>query len=356
MTAIAYCNPFVPPEWIAAHGLRPQWLRPRAARGGSAAALRGVCPFAAAIVESPGVDGPDAPAAVVLTTTCDQMRYAAALQSERAAPPVFLLNVPKTRRTEAVRLYLDELRRLGRFLESLDGAPPATDVLCETMIRYDRARRGLLRRRGAMSAREFQAAVAEIRGCVIEPPLRRKQKVVLGATDGLSGSAESTVGQANRGTRRNTPLALVGGPLLLDDDERLDRIERAGGRIVLDATESGERTLPAPLDESRLRADALAELVRIYFDSIPDVFRRPNDDLFEWLSSESAGRGARGIVVRRHLWCDLWHAALPRLAERCALPLLEWEQEGEGSTAAFATRIEAFLEMLGEASEVQTTQ
>ncbi|NLF08283.1 MAG: 2-hydroxyacyl-CoA dehydratase [Pirellulaceae bacterium] len=353
MTAIAYCNPFVPPEWIAAHGLRPQWLRPRAARGESAVALRGVCPFAAAIVESLDVNGPEAPAAVVLTTTCDQMRYAAALQSERETPPVFLLNVPRMRRTESARLYLDELRRLGRFLESLGGAPLATDVLCETMVRYDRARRVLMRRRGAMSAREFQAAVAEVREDFIEPAT---QNVGLGATAGLSSSAERTVGQANRGTRRNTPLALVGGPLLRDDDERLDQIERAGGRIVLDATESGERTLPAALDASRLRTDPLAELARIYFDSIPDIFRRPNDDMFEWLATETARRGARGIVVRRHLWCDLWHAALPRLGERCALPLLEWEQDGEGSKAAFATRIEAFLEMLGEASEVQTVQ
>ena len=31
MNTIAYCQPFVPPEWIAAHGLRPQWLRPQTA-------------------------------------------------------------------------------------------------------------------------------------------------------------------------------------------------------------------------------------------------------------------------------------------------------------------------------------
>ena len=29
MGTVAYCSPFVPVEWLAAHGLRPVWLRPR---------------------------------------------------------------------------------------------------------------------------------------------------------------------------------------------------------------------------------------------------------------------------------------------------------------------------------------
>ena len=34
MNAIAYCQPLVPPEWIAAHGLQPHWLRLRIERRG----------------------------------------------------------------------------------------------------------------------------------------------------------------------------------------------------------------------------------------------------------------------------------------------------------------------------------
>ena len=67
---------------------------------------KGACPLF-----RPDVSG------LVLTTTCDQMRYVAAMLEQRGDRPVFLLNVPSTWQTPAARrLYLDELRRLGRFL------------------------------------------------------------------------------------------------------------------------------------------------------------------------------------------------------------------------------------------------
>ena len=375
MKSIVYCNPFVPPEWILVHSLMPVWLRPRAATSESAATNRGVCPFASAIAKSFSADGAERPTAVVLATACDQMRYAAALFDGRGKPPVFLFNVPRTWRTDAARsFYLDELRRLGRFLESLGGVAPSAGALRETMVRYDFARCKLLRRRGEMSAREFSYAVAEMRGGSSEneilgistkprplvAPLESVSSVDVssGATNGRgfvetakTSTIKLTPGSLAVKSRENIPLTLVGGPLLEEDLERLDVIEGLGGRIVLDATESGERTLPAPLNEIRPGDDPLPELARIYFDSIPDIFRRPNDMLFDWLASETKRRGARGIIVRRHLWCDIWHAELPRLREECGLPLLDWQQDGDGSEAAFLTRIEAFMEMLGQQPE-----
>ena len=108
----------------------------------------------------------------------------------------------------------------------------------------------------------------------------------------------------------------------------LAAVEEAGGRFVLDATESGERTLPAPVDAGRLQADPRDELVRIYFDCIPDVFQRPNDRLYAWLRADVAQRGVRGILMRRHVWCDHWHGELPRLREELAVPLLDWDGAG----------------------------
>lgn len=144
------------------------------------------------------------------------------------------------------------------------------------------------------------------------------------------------------------PLALTGGPMSRGDYELLTVVEDAGGRFVLDATESGERTLPAPVDIDRLEADPREELVRIYFDSIPDVFQRPNDRLFAWLRREVAQRHVRGILVRRYVWCDHWHGEMPRLRQELAVPLLEWDGAGNDSRARASAiaRMEAFLEML----------
>ena len=86
--------------------------------------------------------------AVVLTTTCDQIRYAAALLQHLGRLPVFLLHVPRTWQTAAVRaFYREELGRLGRFLVGCGGTSPQGDALSQTMLRYDRARASLRLRR-----------------------------------------------------------------------------------------------------------------------------------------------------------------------------------------------------------------
>ena len=203
MKTIAYVSPMVPAEWIAAHGLRPHWLRLRATGGEPLPAVtRGVCPYAG-LLRATVISGLDA-AALVLTTTCDQMRYTAAL------------------------------------LEQYDSC------------------------------------------------------------------------------------------------------------VALDGTQGGERTEPRLFDPARVALDPLAELADAYFSGIPDPFRRPNSPFYEWLGRKLAARRVRGIIFRRYLWCDLWHAELQRLRQRSALPVLEIDV-GPDDTAApgrVQGRIEAFLETL----------
>ena len=133
MNAVAYCHPFVPPEWIAAHGLRPCWLPCRAGDEPAVWVRRGVCPVAAARLDD--FSGELPAEAVVLTTTCDQIRYAAALLQHQGRLPVFLLHVPRTWQTAAVRaFYREELSRLGRFLVDCGGTSPTDDALARTML------------------------------------------------------------------------------------------------------------------------------------------------------------------------------------------------------------------------------
>jgi len=161
-----------------------------------------------------------------------------------------------------------------------------------------------------------------------------------------SDPSSDAVGGSTGDTGDGIPLALIGGPLLAEDAPFLEAIEKAGGRIVVDASEGGERTLPAPADRCHLKDDPLDELVRIYFDTIPDVFRRPNTLLHEWLGVHLSAHSVRGIILRRYAFCDLWHAELYRLRKWSDVPVLEIDaaaEEGESSRAL--GRVEAFLEM-----------
>jgi benzoyl-CoA reductase/2-hydroxyglutaryl-CoA dehydratase subunit BcrC/BadD/HgdB len=339
MNVVGYSSPFVPAEWIAAHGLQPCRLQLRATER----LVRGVCPYAGALIEAflPSEKGtgtfcrngpPGAshkrclspfPSALILTTVCDQMRYAAAILEQRGGCPVFLMNVPSTWQTPAARqLYLDELRRLGRFLVGLGGRAPTDAELSREMLAQERARNENSRRptAGGEASRWGDS-------CTVAPG---------------DGSATAIP------TAPGIPLAILGGPLMENDEALFELVERAGGRVVLDATEDGQRTLPRPFDRERLAADPLQELADAYFDAIPDAFRRPNTKLYEWLEQEVAARQVRGIILRRYLWCDLWHAALAQLRQSSRVPVLEIDvgPDDVASPNRVQGRIEAFLETL----------
>ena len=132
------------------------------------------------------------------------------------------------------------------------------------------------------------------------------------------------------------------------DFELFDMVEQSGGRIVLDATETGERGMCAPFDRRKLENEPLMELVNAYFGSIPDASRRPNSELYTWLKRELSGRGGRGIIFRRYVWCDMWHAELRRLKDWIDVPVLDIDTAGDNETDRHRTenRIRAFLEML----------
>jgi hypothetical protein len=316
MKTVAYSSPFVPAEWIAAHGLQPHRLRLRA----TDRVARGVCPYVGALVDALAEkgtgpicrNGPEGAShkldlspfphdALVLTTICDQMRYAAAVLENQGHAPVFLLNVPSTWQTPAARqLYLDELQRLGRFLVGLDGMAPTNADLAQVMLAHDRERTA-----------------------------NGPRLTTFGITAGV-------------------PLAVLGGPLLDSDCPFFELVERAGGRVVLDATEGAERTMPRPFDAARIAASPLQELADAYFDAIPDAFRRPNSGLYQWLGRELHSRYVRGIIFRRYVWCDLWHAELHRLKQWSPVPVLEIDVglDDASSSGRVQGRIEAFLEVL----------
>lgn len=365
--AVLYCHPLVPPEWIAAHGVRPQWLRFPQAAGCAAAMRRGVCPYAAAWIEHVGSRLPCAapsraggPGVVAIaTTTCDQMRYAAAVAAQ-AGPPdaVFLMHVPRTWQTETARQgYREELRRLGRFLQRHGALAPDGARLAAVMRQYDAARHGWRIRPAGLSARQYAEALARLRGPLEEHPAlaRGAPQPAARARESAGGPSAPSRGQPDCSFASEpsggVPVAVIGGPLLEEDFVLYDLIEQAGAHIALDATEGGQRTLPRPFDPRGIVADPFEELARAYFDEFADAIRRPNQGFYDWLVPRLAQHKVRGILVHRYLWCDLWHAEVARMECRCGVPVLDLDAAGQdaGTWPRLVTRVEAFLESLSSA-------
>lgn len=317
-------NPWIPVEWIKAHGVEPlgMWSLPE--NGDQGLALSGgVCAFAETVVRCAASNPGDA---LIFSTACDQMRRSYDVVCSRGRDRVFLFNLPATWQTASAReLYRSEVLRLGRFLESLGGRRPAAGELLETIKRYRRGRTELLHAAPHCSARRFAEAASRF------------------YADGQIGVSELLEEPVGRGV----PIALIGGPLPSCHLGLIDVIEAAGAHVALNGTEPGERTLGPVIPAETEAADPVSALTKHYFESITDVFQRPNSRLYDWLRPRLRSRKVRGIVLWHFVGCDLWRAEAQSIREAFALPVLPLDADELQCRSARETgRLEAFVETL----------
>ncbi len=319
---VSFTSPFVPPEWIAAHGLTPRRIVPDCV--GIETTREGICSFAAGLERMGNTSTENG--LIVLTSTCDQMRRLSERLSDRYGHRVFLMHMPATwENPAALELFKDELRRLGRFLVPHGGQPPSNELLSRLLLEYEKKRQTLLSRRFSLSSRRFSESLFN-----------------LYSNESIPEMVERISPPSNL-----IRIALIGGPLRRQDWILFDLIEQAGGCVVLDATETGERSLPVHLDKDKTITHPLDAMAESYFHGIPDVFRRPNISLYQYLLKQCNERRVQGIVLVRHLWCDLWHAELHRLKNELGRPVIEIDLgTGEGDTPRNRSRIESLMEIL----------
>ncbi len=321
---VYYASSFVPPEWIAAHGFRPYRILPDG-HAASTEAIRvpereGLCPYAADIAAQAGHKNQ----IMVFANTCDQMRRAP--ESVIQDPSrTFFMHIPATwNNPEAETYYQSELTRLGGYLEAMGGSAPSKENMLSIMQRYEAGRQELLASRKSCCARAHIARTSHFYQTGTCPPLHN----------------------ALRSAPTSTPLMLLGSHLRQADLAIFDQIENAGAHVAIDATDGGEREWPRALQPQNMQTDPLHELAQAYFLTIPAVFRRPNDALYQWLQQAVETHShLRGIIFVTQPWCDLWKAELPRLQSAISLPILHVPLGG-GAHESRATRIEAFLEMI----------
>lgn len=264
--------------------------------------------------------------AVVFGSSCDQMRRGFDLVGEPQETSTFLFNLPATWQSDAAwRLFRLEFDRFTRFLERL-GGPRQADESVTTIIGAARDARARLRSSwNKLHARGFAECIARFHwdGCAIAE-----------LTSEVKGDA-------------GIPVAIVGGPLTRAQWGILDAIESAGGRVVLNATETGERSLGLEMPIPGRIATSIDGLARFFFSRIIDVWQRPNTRLYAWLRGRIEERNVRGIVLWHHVGCDLWRAEAASLREAFGLPILTLDSEQAHSDhPRLVHRIAAFMEIL----------
>lgn len=326
MTHILYNSPYIPQEWIIAHGMIPSRITPEYPDTGIISIpIEGVCPYARAFAGEILSRKKDA-AGAVFATTCDQMRRISEYVNSENGFPIFLINIPKTWNTPAASsLFKQEMERLSRFLINLGGASPNKKSLKAIISEYEKKRKILGDPSRYENSRERAKAFLEFyeTGEILEIP-----------------NFKSNI-------EKPKPLAIAGSPLTKKHMFLFDLAEQYGGRIFLDGTSFGERGFPAPVDYGLLENDPFAALFHMYFPGIPDAFQRPDDLLYDWLSKKIPETNIRGIIFASYPWCDTWIAQLPRMREYFSQPVLSIDlADTPNMVSRISTRIQSFLEIL----------
>jgi benzoyl-CoA reductase/2-hydroxyglutaryl-CoA dehydratase subunit BcrC/BadD/HgdB len=326
-----HASPWVPAEWIKAHGIEPRglWYADELNPGGTRASA-GTCAFAQAVVRFAETQ-PER--AILLTTHCDQLRRGFDTFAGSLPGRAFLFNLPATWQSSiAERMYESELERLSRFLVGLGGHLPTMEALYETIDAYAKARKRLLAQAEVCPARDYAEAIARFHWngpleVVTEP----------------CAAPDSAI-----------PLALLGGPMPRAQWDLIEVIEKAGARVALNGTEAGERSLwssPSLEDQATDGATSVSSmrmrLARSYLRNCVDVYQRPNTRLYDWLKERLGARAIRGIVLWHYVGCDLWRAEAQSLREAFGLPLLLLDAgDAPLASARDNGRVEAFVESL----------
>jgi benzoyl-CoA reductase/2-hydroxyglutaryl-CoA dehydratase subunit BcrC/BadD/HgdB len=335
--SILYECPFIPPEWIAAHGFAPCRVYPSIIHQKMDRSPTGVCPYTRRLLNH---FKNHRSAAVILTTTCDQIRHLSEQLESSISCPVFLLHVPKTWQTvNAFDYYRQELLRLGNFLKHLGGTTPSHLSLKEIMMAFHTARQSLLQHLEHLQGQNYCEVLnhffSEGSGEIYRTGRWQIQESIL----------EST--RTSTTTKSLMPVAVVGSPLAPDDFALWNHMEKLGVPLSLDGTPTGECSLPGKFDPHLLKSDPSLALFDAYFYGIFAMFRRPNQEYFSWLKSKVAAKGIRGLILKYYAWCDTWHAEAQRLKESLDLPFLMIEAGDESCNNGHTlTRLEAFCETL----------
>jgi hypothetical protein len=284
--------------------------------------MAGVCAFAQSMARWTETH-PDV--GMVFASTCDQLRRTFDTLMLTAPERIFLFNVPATWQSPvACSIFRAELERLGNFCLRLGGRVP-TGAQLSAALREHEYRRQLLRAAAPHStAHALAEAVAHFHWTgEARPPGRASQP------------------------QGGVPIALLGSPLPASHWRLLDFIESVGGRVALNATEAGERSLLPTLPDDDKLNDPMETLARIYLDHGVDAFQRPNTRLYDWLRAQLAAREIRGLVLWSYGGCDLWRAETQSLREAFGRPVLALEADENPDCLARETgRLQAFVEML----------
>ena len=350
---LGFMNAYVPQELFHAAGFTPVLLlHGRQGRGLAQRHLPGFTCWVARSSLDQALAGELAGwSGVAFAHTCDALQALADLWP-RAVPgiPLFFFAMPDHLEAAGTRPYLlAELARLRLRLEEVTGHPLADDALRESIGLTNRTRALMQRFLSAAGRLPAPAVDATLRAAFVMPR-ETYNELLAELLEALSPAEPSGAGGSPKPSGSDHPggaRLIVAGPELADPV--LYRvIADAGGRVVGDLLDLGQRNFAGAVDDTGDPLEALADHALALLPT-PTKYhpgRRRDSALLELVRS----READGVIFARQKFCEPHGfdvVTLRAALDSAGVPHLLIELEQTTNIGQMRTRVEAFMEMIG---------
>jgi bcr-type benzoyl-CoA reductase subunit C len=354
---IGYICSFVPLEIIAAAGCIPFRVRGNVHEPittGNTLLETIVCPYYRSCFDLSVKQRYDFLSGLVIPHGCDSMvRSYSAWTYSLPYSYFHFVNIPTVCDESSFEFFSAELNTFGKSLGKFAGKEITNDDLARAIQVYN-------------ASRDKVRALYEFRKA--DPPLLSGTELTMVLTVGSSlpvHEANALFDQVLGEIRRREKSPLKRGPRILIDGACLDNIEliklveEVGGNVVADTICNGARDY---FPRTGVGGDPIDALSHRYLDKIncPKTYRKKETDTFERdIASRFGDIGdyakefkAEGAILYVYKYCDPFGFEVPaRKAyyKSINLPLLHLEDVySAGTIGQLRTRIQAFLEMIGQ--------
>ncbi len=308
-------------------------------KGAFGFALARVCPYLAASD------------LVVGENTCDGKKKGYELFRE-LVPRLHVMDLPQTKSGEGRALLRAEYVRFVERLEALTGRELELEPLRRAVAMVN-AKRAVMHRLARLRAAE-PAPISGLDGLLAnqiyfyDDPARFTASVSK-LCDELDARAAKGEGVAPRGT----PRVLVSGcPMAVPNWKLPSIIERSGAVIVGEESCVGARGTQALTADSGRTVDELLDAIVDRYLKIDCAIFTPNESRLEHVLQLARELKADGVIHYSLQFCAPYQieaGPLERRLEAAGIPALRIDTDyGQEDVGQLSTRVEAFLERLGE--------
>lgn len=334
--AMGYFCLYVPPEIIEAYGFIPVRL---AGMGSGQAENEGekfihneACSFCKECLGLKSLkqlphDGVDY---VVIPSPCDQMKRHGEKWHLDFGVPTYHLFVPATWEDASCQdIYWQEIKWLAEELKAIKVRERSLQTIVD---QYNEARQRLI----CLSSRLNYEDLFNLTHLFFISPVSEFLHYLDQIEEHVT--SESVV------SSERIRLMLVGSPIGYGDNFIQQILEpHRDIQIVYDATCTGQRSFDINIP---LGGNSIANIATTYFSRPPCVWRRPNNQFYQYIQELISKYQVHGIIYKTLKFCDLWKFELKRFKDWAECPVLGVETTySPAQDAQIEKRISAFLDM-----------